>query len=62
MVHLPRTCKYCGRKDIYHYSICGCPDSRLQDIDRERAMLRQRLERLDEIERDVLGLKAHTNT
>lgn len=55
MVHLPRTCGHCGRH-LYHYAACECPDAQLVEIDRERRMLNDRLKRLDEREREVLGL------
>jgi hypothetical protein len=59
VVHLPRTCKYCGAK-MMHYGFCNCADARLANIDDERRAIALRLARLDELEREVLGLKTGT--
>jgi hypothetical protein len=56
MALIPRQCNHCG-KNVYHYGCCSCPDAQLEMIDAERKALHARLERLDDRERDVLGLK-----
>lgn len=59
MASLPRTCQHCGRK-VHHYGACTCIDGQLGEIDREREALNARLKRLDDKEREVLGLRADT--
>jgi hypothetical protein len=56
MALILRRCNHCGR-DVWHYGPCTCPDARLEMVDIERKTIARRLEELDNLERDILGLK-----
>jgi len=40
-----------------HYGSCICPDARLAAIDGERKQIKRRQDKLDALERDILGLR-----
>jgi len=42
---------------MMHYSVCNCPVATLDWIDAERDTIKQRLVRLDEIEREAVRRK-----
>lgn len=53
MVHLPRTCAFCGAK-MMHYGSCTCAEAALSSIAAEREDIKARLAKLDELERDAV--------
>lgn len=56
MVQLPRTCDYCAA-ELMHYGSCNCPTATLDWVDTERKAIKERLKRLDAIEREALERK-----
>lgn len=56
MAALPRRCNHCN-KNVWHYGACTCVDARLEMVEVERKQIAKRLDELEDIERDILGLK-----